>query len=172
MEATPVLWISARRAGIASPQAYVFHRSSRRARFRFRSPVLEEMASITDPTFFSPAICARSPPLPLHVDAKCYEGMSVAPEIRSRPFCVVHRCSRPRPNQAARLGAAQFAQVGTAVASDPSTPSGRKMDRHRPKGGGAVDPCSNQEITVCGSSCLFGPIAPVNVSQAHKKSEL
>jgi len=24
---------------------------------------------------------------------------------------------------------------------------------------------------VCGSSCLFGPIAPVNVSQAHKKSE-
>src|SRR6187401_2699992 len=36
MEATPVRWISARRAGIASPQAYVFHRSSRRARFRVR----------------------------------------------------------------------------------------------------------------------------------------
>src|SRR6476660_4925558 len=48
MEATPVRWISARRAGIASPQAYVFHRSSRRAGLGLRSLVLEEMGSKTD----------------------------------------------------------------------------------------------------------------------------
>src|SRR6476659_5019668 len=44
----PVRWISARRAGIASPQAYVFHRSSRRAGLGLRSLVLEEMGSKTD----------------------------------------------------------------------------------------------------------------------------
>jgi len=49
MEATPVRWISARRAGIASPQSYVFHRWSRRARVRVRSPALEEVGSMTDP---------------------------------------------------------------------------------------------------------------------------
>jgi hypothetical protein len=48
MEATPVRWISARRAGIAAPQAYVFHRSSRRAGIRIHSLVLEEMGSKTD----------------------------------------------------------------------------------------------------------------------------
>jgi len=44
----PVRWISARRAGIASLQAYVFHRSSRRARVRVRSLVLAEMGPMTD----------------------------------------------------------------------------------------------------------------------------
>ncbi len=48
MGATPVRWISARRAGIASLQAYVFHRSSRRARVRVRSLVLAEMGPMTD----------------------------------------------------------------------------------------------------------------------------
>src|SRR6185312_7255250 len=44
----PVRWISARRAGIASLQAYVFHRSSRRARVRVRSLVVAEMGSTMD----------------------------------------------------------------------------------------------------------------------------
>jgi hypothetical protein len=77
--------------------------------------------------------------------------------------------------KAGRREVARVAQVETVVASDPTTPYW-SHDRIAagPRGGGAVDPCSCQEITVGGreSSCLFGLIVRVHVSQANQKSEL
>ena len=98
MGATPVRWISARRAGMASPQAYVFHRSSRRARVRVGSLVLAEMGPMTDGRPFPLAIYRPLAESKVFVTFNERGYAFVVQDVRGK-----FRSRRPGPNGALRL---------------------------------------------------------------------